>query len=249
MSWRRFRHANASFQDWIHFVSYLMERSVAGPNELIGVAVAARNDSTTNVNKLTIQLQQEIVWTAKGHPAKQETNLASVVVPPGSDLGGFQWIKGSAIDYYSQNAGNSQSDLQQQLAGGGGTRFELVVPGTSAPTLQVENVKITHSVGVGRRRWVQDCSLEGHPWHRRRSCRIRLRIQHSSPLDPTARLDHTTTRQRMGLRRSCRTQTSTRQPTASRRWEGLLLRVCSTQPSSPFHTLRWRWTSMDTPSP
>lgn len=132
-------------------LGFCMERPAAGHNEPLGIAVAARNNSSTSVNKLTLQLQQEVTWSAKGHPAKQENTLASVVVLPGSELGGFQWVSGSGSNYaqsVAPVAADAQNDLQQQLASGGGTRFQLVVPGDSLPTLQVENIKICHSVGV-----------------------------------------------------------------------------------------------------
>lgn len=132
-------------------LGFNMEGSAAGRNEPIGLTIAARNDSSTRANKLTIQLQQEIVWKAKGSSAKQEETIASVIVPPGSELGGFHWKSsgtGNDRGLVTPVEDNGQNDLQHQLATGAGTRFQLVVPGNSLPTLQVKNVKISHSVGV-----------------------------------------------------------------------------------------------------
>lgn len=128
-----------------------MERSVTALNESIGLSVAARNNSSSSVNKLTIQLQQECKWSANGHPAKKDRTLASEVVLPGSEVGGLQWTPGTGNEngqIVTPIEDNPHSDLQQQLASWAGTRFELVVPGNSLPTLQAENVAVSHSVGV-----------------------------------------------------------------------------------------------------
>lgn len=126
-------------------MGFHMERSVAGFNDPKGLAVAARNNSSSSVNKLTIQLKQECIWSADRHQAKKDQTLASTLVLPGSELEGLQWVPGAGND---RGQSVTQIDLQQQLAAGAGTRFQLVVPGNSLPSLQAENVTITHSVGV-----------------------------------------------------------------------------------------------------
>lgn len=120
---------------------------MAGHNEPIDLVVAARNDSSTSVYKLTIQLQQEITWSAKKHTSKVEKTLATVIIPPLSELGGFQWTPGKGNDR-RQSVAPIEETVQQQLAAGAGTRFQLIVPANSLPTLQVENIKISHSVGI-----------------------------------------------------------------------------------------------------
>lgn len=133
-------------------LGFQMERSAVGHNEPIGLAVAARNDTSTNVNMVKIQLQQSVAWRAKRHSAKKETTLASIVVPPGSELGGFQWASGSVNNGRGQSVApvenTGQNGLQQQIDAGAGTQFQLAVPGSSLPTLETENIKISHSVGV-----------------------------------------------------------------------------------------------------
>lgn len=79
-------------------MGFRMERSVAGVNEPIGLTVAARNVSSSRVNKRTTQLQQECNWRARGHRAKKDQTLASILVLPGSELEGLQWVPGTEND-------------------------------------------------------------------------------------------------------------------------------------------------------
>lgn len=132
-------------------LAFRMERSAAWHDEPIGLAVTARNDSSSSVKKVTIELKQAIFWSANGHRSAMDQTLASIPVLPGSELGGLQWAPDTGGDYGRSAALVEEiphTDLEQRLANGAGTRFQLVVPEYSLPTLQVENINITHSVGV-----------------------------------------------------------------------------------------------------
>lgn len=50
-------------------LGFRTERSVAGLKEPFDLLVAVRNDSSSKVSSLKIQLLQECRWTAQGHHA------------------------------------------------------------------------------------------------------------------------------------------------------------------------------------
>lgn len=131
-------------------VGFLLDHSLAGVNTPLGLNAVARNDSGSSVNQIEIELKQETIWTARGHRSRKNRTLASVVVP-GSELGALQKVVGTGDGRGQSIAAiedNGRQDLEQKLAAGVGTRFELMVPGHSLFTFQAENVRVSHSVGV-----------------------------------------------------------------------------------------------------
>lgn len=131
-------------------LGFRMDRSKAGRKEPLDIVVAVRNDSSSNMTALKIQLTQECRWSAKGQHDKMTRVIASMVVP-GSQLGKMKSTPGIGSDGGQSVApveANPRTDLMQKLAAGSGLRFQLVVPGNCHLSLQTTNISVTHSVGV-----------------------------------------------------------------------------------------------------
>lgn len=133
-------------------LGFRMERSVAGRKEPLDLLVAVRNDSSSKLSSLNIQLQQECRWSAHGHHDKMTRVMTSMVVVLGPEFGKMKSTPGSGTSDRGQSVApveeSPRSDLMQRLNSGSGVRVQLVVPDNCLFSLQTTNVTITHSVGV-----------------------------------------------------------------------------------------------------
>lgn len=127
-----------------------MDRSWVGLNEPIGLNIVARNDSSTAVKGMNIEIKQVTRWSADGHRDSKARTVASMVVP-GAQLGALQWAaqtgneRGQVTVAVTESA---QQDLKQQLDAGAGTRYELIVPSKSLLTLQTTNLRVSHTLSI-----------------------------------------------------------------------------------------------------
>lgn len=129
-------------------IGFQADRAVIGRNEILGVTVVARNDSTKAVKELVINLCQDTKWTAHGMTETKKRKIASIKVS-GSQLGavGTPAEKGSdrgrSLDLVSNAARN---ELEELLKSGAGVRHELVVPEDCSDTMDSELILVRHSI-------------------------------------------------------------------------------------------------------
>lgn len=134
-------------------IGFQADRSAVGLNAPLGLTVVGRNDSSTRVKAMHIEIRQLSKWTARGShnvvvPEKHSRTIASIVVPE-SELGALQRPeKDEGRHGQSAAAGAAGEDLEQQLAAGGGTRYELWVPGDALLTLQAETFEVSHTLSL-----------------------------------------------------------------------------------------------------
>lgn len=131
-------------------LGFRMDRSSIGLNEPIGLNIVARNDSSTAVKSMRIQVKQVTRWTARGHGDSKTRTVASMVVP-GAQLGALQWPSQTGNDRGQGMvavAAGARQHLQEQLSSGTGTRYQLLVPGSSLLTFQTTNISVSHTLGV-----------------------------------------------------------------------------------------------------
>lgn len=127
-------------------VGFQADRSAAGLNESIGVTVVARNDSSATVKNLVIELAQETTFWAKGAKDTSTRTLTSVVVP-GTELRAIE-VGGRRGQTAAAVADTARADIQQQLAAGAGTRYEIVVPGNTSLSFKSETIEARHMLVV-----------------------------------------------------------------------------------------------------
>lgn len=131
-------------------IGFEAERSVVGPNEVLGLTVAARNDSSSSINTMHVEIVQVSTWYARGQKDSITRTIASVVVS-GAELGAVQ----RAVDPGSNRgrcaevvADSARRDLQEMLGAGAGTRYELLVPDDCLLSLQVGIIEVKHLLTV-----------------------------------------------------------------------------------------------------
>lgn len=127
-------------------LGFQADRSVVGLHESVGVTVVVRNDSSVAVKKLRIELVQETSWTAQG-AGDVSTRVVKSVVVPGAELGAIQF-RGQQGRSAAAIADTARADLEEQLAAGAGTRYELVVPADTSITLNSETIQVRHVLTV-----------------------------------------------------------------------------------------------------
>lgn len=131
-------------------IGFRMNTSTVGPDDSISLDVVARNNSSSKVNQMLIQLKQETKWNAHRHHDNRTRTIASILVPA-SELGELQWAAGPGTERGQSVAvveSNARQDLEQQLSAGRSTRVELKVPGNALLTTQAPNISVSHTVGV-----------------------------------------------------------------------------------------------------
>lgn len=129
-------------------IGFRVDSPAVGLDAPLGLTVVARNDSTSRVKALHIEVRQLTKWTARSHKDKKLRIVASVEVP-GSELGALQRSEEAGGSRGEDSEVLIRDDLQQQLAAGGGTRYELRVPGDgSLLTLKAETFEVRHELVV-----------------------------------------------------------------------------------------------------
>ena len=141
---------------FVHFpcpsmsIGFEANLSVVGVNEPVSLTVVARNDSSSLVKSMHVEIVQVCTWYARGHRETKKRAVASVAVS-GSQLGEVQHAaeKGhqrgrSAIAVEDA----ARVYLQELLAAGTGTRYELLVPNDCLFTLKTGLIEVRHLLSV-----------------------------------------------------------------------------------------------------
>lgn len=127
-------------------LGFQADRSAVGRNEPVGVTVVARNDSSTAVKNLLIELVQETKYWAQGSEDCSTRTLTSVAVPlpelAAVEVGGRRGQGSSAV------ADAAREELENQLAAGAGSKHEILVPGDASLTFQSETITVRHLLTV-----------------------------------------------------------------------------------------------------
>ncbi|CAN0089818.1 unnamed protein product, partial [Laminaria digitata] len=131
-------------------IGFEADRSVVGINEAVGLTVVARNDSSSSVKSMHVEIVQVCTWYARSYKESKKTAVASIAVS-GSQLGEVQ----RAADKGSRR-GRSASAMedaarmyvQELLAAGTGTRYELLVPNDCLFTLKSGMIEVSHLLSV-----------------------------------------------------------------------------------------------------
>ena len=131
-------------------IGFEADRSVVGVNEPVGITVVARNDSSSLVKSMHVEIVQVCTWYARGQKEARRRVVASLAVS-GSQLGDVQRAaeegnqrgrSTTAVDHAARMY------LQELLAAGAGTRYELLVPDDCLLTLKTGMIEIRHLLSV-----------------------------------------------------------------------------------------------------
>eukprot|EP00752_Nemacystus_decipiens_P010235 g9119.t1 len=127
-------------------IGFQADSSAVGLNESVGLTFVARNDSSTEVKSINIEIKQLTTWSARGYLETNNRTVASVVVPGtdlrAAELGNQRGQSSSAI------ADTARADLQEQLNAGAGKRHQLLVPGNALLTLKADLIEVKHMLSV-----------------------------------------------------------------------------------------------------
>ncbi|CAM9286211.1 unnamed protein product [Ascophyllum nodosum] len=131
-------------------IGFEADRSVVGRNEPISLVVVARNDSSSNVKDMNIQIKQEVKWYVRHNTDRRQRTIASIQVS------GFQLDELQRASEKGQERGRSptaiadeaRSDLHAMLRAGAGKKYELVVPDDCQVTMQTSLINVRHSLVV-----------------------------------------------------------------------------------------------------
>eukprot|EP00752_Nemacystus_decipiens_P010236 g9120.t1 len=127
-------------------VGFQADRSVVGLNEPVGVTVVARNDSSTAVRSVLVELVQETKFWAQGDHDCSTRIIETVEVPIAelapAEVGGRRGQSPSAV------ADAARADLEHQLASGAGSKVEIVVPCDASLTFRSMNIEVRHLLTV-----------------------------------------------------------------------------------------------------
>ena len=123
---------------------------MVGINEPVSITVVARNDSSSPVKSMHIEIVQVCTWYARGQRETNTRTVASMIVS-GSQLGEVQ----RAAEEGNQRGQSAiavevaaRKHLQELLAAGAGTRFELLVPDDCLLSLETGLIDVRHSLNV-----------------------------------------------------------------------------------------------------
>ncbi|CAM9761348.1 unnamed protein product, partial [Laminaria digitata] len=131
-------------------IGFEADRSVVGINEPVRLTVVARNDSSLSVKSMHIEILQVCTWYAHGQKETNTRTVASMIVA-GSQLGEVQRAAGEgnqrgrsaiAVDVAARQY------LQEMLASGAGTRYELLVPDDCIVSTETGLIDVRHSLSV-----------------------------------------------------------------------------------------------------
>ena len=131
-------------------IGFEADRSVVGINEPVRLTVVARNDSSSSVKSMHIEIMQVCTWYARGFKEIKERTVASMIVS-GSQLGEVQR---PAEEGHQRGRSTiavetaARQYLQKLLLAGAGTRYELLVPDECLLTLETGLIDVRHSLGV-----------------------------------------------------------------------------------------------------
>eukprot|EP00904_Undaria_pinnatifida_P000771 jgi/Undpi1/10695/HiC_scaffold_29.g13143.m1 len=131
-------------------IGFEADRSVVAVNECLGLTIIARNDSSTIVKNMHVEILQECTWFAHGHRERVKRSVAAITVER-SHLGEVMHPVGEG-EHRGRSATAVESaarmHLQELLAGDAGTRYELQVPNNCLLTLESSLIKVKHFLRV-----------------------------------------------------------------------------------------------------
>lgn len=125
-------------------------RSVVGHNEPISLVVVARNDSSSAVKEMNIEIKQKISWSASMYNDHRKRTMASIKVS-GSQLGELQRASPQGHERGRSPtaiADAARNELQEMLKAGAGTKYELVLPDDCPTTMQTSLINVRHALVV-----------------------------------------------------------------------------------------------------
>lgn len=125
-------------------------RSVVGHNEPISLVVVARNDSSSAVKEMNVEIKQEISWSARMYNDRRKRTIASIKVS-GSQLGELQRASPQGHERGRSPtaiADAARNELQEMLRAGAGTKYELVLPDDCPTTMQTSLINVRHALVV-----------------------------------------------------------------------------------------------------
>lgn len=131
-------------------IGFQADRSVASRNECLGLTVVARNDSSTAVDNLRINISQETCWVACGYMSRTMRVVASIVVP-GSQLGDVGQGVGAGNERkrsFVKIAAEAQTELRDLLTSGAGVRHELTISECALEGIDIKIIKVRHWLSV-----------------------------------------------------------------------------------------------------
>lgn len=126
------------------------ERTVVSRLQSMTVRALARNNSSSGVRGLRIEIIQESSWAAHGLPAKFRRAVASVKVS-GSELGELQRALDKGAERGRSPAALSdaaQQELRDLIGQGEGTRHEVRVSEGCSETMDVGVITVRHWLQV-----------------------------------------------------------------------------------------------------
>lgn len=131
-------------------IGFRADRSAVARGGSLGLTAVARNDSSSSVKAMHVELVQVSTWFAYGCKESKTRTIASVVVT-GAELGsalaaakkGNQRGRGPVAV-----ADAARRDLQEVLDAGAGTRYELAVPDKCLDTMKTTMIQVGHSLSV-----------------------------------------------------------------------------------------------------
>lgn len=131
-------------------IGFEADRSVVGINEPVRLTVVASNDSSSSVKSMHMEIVQMCTWYAHGQKETNTRTVASMIVS-GSQLGEVQRaaVEGnqrgrSAVEVEVA----ARQYLQELLAAGAGSRYELLVPDDCLLTLETGLIDVRHMLSV-----------------------------------------------------------------------------------------------------
>lgn len=131
-------------------IGYQADRSFAVRGEGLGLNIVARNDSSTAVDKLHIEVLQNTTWVACGHRTWKKQAVATIIVP-GSQLGNVGQGVGAGNERkksFQRIGSEAQKELGELLAQGAGARHELSIVDKALVGMDISIIKVTHVLSV-----------------------------------------------------------------------------------------------------
>lgn len=131
-------------------VGFQADRSFAFRGESLGLTIVARNDSSTVVNRLHIEIMQNITWVARGHRAKHQLEVATVIVPglQLEDVGQGVGAGNERKNSIQKIATEAQKELSELLARGAGARHDLAIAQDALVGMDTPLIKVSHVLSV-----------------------------------------------------------------------------------------------------
>lgn len=126
-------------------IGFLVGGTKACLTEPLKIILAARNDSKVAVDAMYIEIVQETRWYSRRVNSRKKRTVVSIEVP-GSELNELQPIeerKGTTVI-----GDTARRSLEELLAAGAGTSYDLFIPNGYYITLETSLIKVRYSLNV-----------------------------------------------------------------------------------------------------